>query len=54
MGEKKRPKTAIKTLSKNVKQILPEETLYKELSLLIEKSKQKVPLICYFDKLAKE
>jgi len=40
MAGKKRTQTT--ALTKNTKQILPEETLFRELSLLIEKSKQKV------------
>ena len=41
-GKKNKTQTKTITLSKNIKQILPEETLFRELSLLIEKSKQKV------------
>ena len=39
---KKKPQTKTITLPKNTKQTIPEETLFRELSLLIEKSKQKV------------
>ena len=42
MTGKKRPQIAANTLTKNARQIIPEETLFRELSLLIEKSKQKV------------
>ena len=42
MTGKKRPQIAANTLTKNARQIIPEETLFKELSLLIEKSKQKI------------
>ena len=42
MVVKKKTHIATKTPIKNTKQILPEETLFSELSLLIEKSKQKV------------
>jgi hypothetical protein len=42
MAGKKKLQTKTTTLSKNVKQIIPEETLFRELSLLIEKSKRKV------------
>ncbi|MDR1839414.1 MAG: DUF1016 N-terminal domain-containing protein, partial [Treponema sp.] len=42
MAGKKKPQTKTITLSKNAKQILSEETLFNELSLLIEKNKQKV------------
>jgi hypothetical protein len=42
MTVKKERQMATTTLSKNTEQILPEETLFRELSLLIEKSKQKV------------
>ena len=42
MTGKKRPQTKTTALSKNAKQIFPEEALFRELSLLIEKSKQKV------------
>jgi predicted nuclease of restriction endonuclease-like (RecB) superfamily len=42
MAGKKRPQKAAHTLAKNTRQIIPEETLFRELSLLIEKSKQKV------------
>ena len=42
MAGKKKPQTKTIILAKNAKQILPEETLFRELSLLIEKSKQKV------------
>ena len=42
MTGKKRPQIAANTLTKNTRQIIPEETLFKELSLLIEKNKQKI------------
>ena len=42
MAVKKKTQIATNTPAKNIKQILPEETLFRELSLLIEKSKQKV------------
>ena len=42
MAKKKKPQTKTITPMKNTKQVLPEETLFRELSLLIEKSKQKV------------
>jgi predicted nuclease of restriction endonuclease-like (RecB) superfamily len=42
MAVKKKPQSKTVILSKNTKQTLPEETLFRELSLLIEKSKQKV------------
>ena len=42
MAGKKKPQSKAIILSRNTKQVLPEETLFRELSLLIEKSKQKV------------
>ena len=42
MADKNKIQIATKTPMKNTNQILPEETLFRELSLLIEKSKQKV------------
>ena len=42
MASKKRAQTKTNTPAKNTKQVLPEETLFRELSLLIEKSKQKI------------
>jgi predicted nuclease of restriction endonuclease-like (RecB) superfamily len=42
MTGKKKSQTKTTILMKNIKQTIPEETLFMELSLLIEKSKQKV------------
>ena len=42
MAGKKGLRVKTNTLSKNTKQIIPEEILFRELSLLIEKNKQKV------------
>ena len=42
MASKKKTQIVTKPPMKNAMQIIPEETLFRELSLLIEKSKQKV------------
>ena len=42
MAGKNKTQMTTNAFAKNIKQILPEETLFRELSLLIEKSKQKV------------